>query len=62
MLAKKIVTRIDQEKFKNMVLIAIILISIKFILDGVTASFLHEKILDDLEAFRFLIVENRILI
>ena len=36
---KKIVTRIDQEKFKKMVLIAIILVSIKFILDGVTASF-----------------------
>jgi uncharacterized membrane protein YfcA len=35
----KIVTRIDQEKFKKMVLIAIILVSIKFIADGITASF-----------------------
>jgi uncharacterized membrane protein YfcA len=35
---KKIVTRIDQEKFKKMVLIAIILVSIKFIFDGITAS------------------------
>jgi uncharacterized membrane protein YfcA len=36
---RKIVTRIDQEKFKKMVLIAIILVSIKFIVDGITASF-----------------------
>jgi len=36
---RKIVTRIDQEKFKKMVLIAIILVSIKFIVDGMTASF-----------------------
>jgi uncharacterized membrane protein YfcA len=35
---RKIVTRIDQEKFKKMVLIAIILVSIKFILDGITAN------------------------
>lgn len=35
---KKIVTRIDQEKFKKMVLIAIILVSIKLILDGITAN------------------------
>jgi hypothetical protein len=34
---RKIVTRIDQEKFKKMVLIAIILVSVKFIFDGVTA-------------------------
>jgi uncharacterized protein len=33
---RKIVTRIDQDKFKKMVLIAIILASIKFIVDGVT--------------------------
>lgn len=32
----KIVTRIDQDKFKKMVLIAIILASIKFIVDGIT--------------------------
>ena len=36
---KKIVTRIDQDKFKKMVFIGIILISIKFIVDGITASF-----------------------
>jgi len=35
---RKIVTRIDQEKFKKLVLIAIILVSVKFILDGITAS------------------------
>jgi uncharacterized membrane protein YfcA len=35
---RKIVTGIDQEKFKKMVLIAIILVSIKFILDGITAN------------------------
>jgi uncharacterized membrane protein YfcA len=33
---RKIVTRIDQDKFKKMVLIAIILVSIKFIVDGIT--------------------------
>jgi uncharacterized membrane protein YfcA len=33
---RKIVTRIDQDKFKKMVLIAIILASIKFIVDGIT--------------------------
>jgi len=32
-LGKKIVTRINQEKFKKIVLIAIILVSIKFVLD-----------------------------
>jgi len=34
-IGRKIVTRIDQEKFKMMVLIAIILVSIKFIVDGI---------------------------
>jgi uncharacterized membrane protein YfcA len=33
-LGKKIVTKINQEKFKKIVLIAIILVSIKFVLDG----------------------------
>lgn len=33
---RKLVTRIDQGKFKKMVLIAIILASIKFIVDGIT--------------------------
>ena len=33
-LGKKIVTRINQEKFKKIILIAIILVSIKFVLDG----------------------------
>jgi uncharacterized membrane protein YfcA len=33
---RKIVTRIDQNKFKKMVLIAVILVSVKFIVDGVT--------------------------
>ena len=37
-IARKIVTRIDQEKFKKMVLIAIILASIKLIVDGITAN------------------------
>lgn len=37
-LGRKIVTRIDKEKFKKMVLITIIFVSIKFILDGITAS------------------------
>jgi uncharacterized protein len=36
---RKIVTKIDQDKFKKMVLIGVILVSIKFIIDGVTASF-----------------------
>ena len=35
-IGRKIVRRIDQEKFKKMVLIAVILASIKFIVDGVT--------------------------
>jgi hypothetical protein len=33
---KKIVTRIDQSKYKKMILIAIILASIKFIMDGIS--------------------------
>lgn len=33
---RKIVTRIDQDKFKRLVLIAVILASIKFIVDGIT--------------------------
>jgi uncharacterized membrane protein YfcA len=33
---KKIVTKFDQAKFKKMVLTAIILVSIKFIIDGIT--------------------------
>jgi uncharacterized protein len=33
---RKIVTRIDQDKFKKVVLIAIILASIKFMVDGIT--------------------------
>ncbi|MGV8106549.1 MAG: sulfite exporter TauE/SafE family protein [Nitrososphaerota archaeon] len=33
---RKIVTRIDQDRFKKMVLIAVILVSIKFIVDGIT--------------------------
>ena len=37
-IGRKIVTRIDQDKFKKMVLIAVILASIKFIFDGITAS------------------------
>jgi uncharacterized membrane protein YfcA len=32
---KKIITKIDQDKFKKMVLIAIMLVSIKFVIDGV---------------------------
>jgi uncharacterized membrane protein YfcA len=35
---RKMVTRIDQGKFKKIVLIAVILASIKFIFDGITAS------------------------
>lgn len=34
-IGKKIVNKIDQEKFKKMVLIAVILASIKFIIDGI---------------------------
>jgi len=34
---RRIVTRINQQKFKKMVLIAIILVSIKFIFDGINA-------------------------
>jgi hypothetical protein len=37
-IGKKIVTKIDQGKFKKMVLAAIIFARIKFILDGITAS------------------------
>ena len=33
---RKIVTKIDQDKFKKMVLIGVILVSIKFIVDGIT--------------------------
>jgi uncharacterized membrane protein YfcA len=33
-IGRKIVRRIDQEKFRKMVLVAIILVSIKFIIDG----------------------------
>lgn len=36
-LGRKIVDKINQEKFKKMVLIAIILASIKFIVDGISA-------------------------
>jgi hypothetical protein len=32
---KKIVTKISQEKFKKLVLIAVIFVSIKFIVDGI---------------------------
>jgi uncharacterized protein len=35
---RKIVTKIDQDKFKKMVLIGVILVSIKFIIDGIRAS------------------------
>ena len=35
-IGRKIVNRINQEKFKKMVLIAVILVSIKFIVDGIT--------------------------
>ena len=37
-IGRKIVRRIDQEKFRKMVLVAIILVSIKFIIDGVQAQ------------------------
>jgi hypothetical protein len=33
---RKIVTRLDQDKFKKLVLVAVILASIKFIVDGIT--------------------------
>jgi uncharacterized membrane protein YfcA len=33
---RKIVTRIDQDKFKKIVLITVILVSFKFIIDGIT--------------------------
>jgi uncharacterized protein len=36
-IGRKIVKRIDQEKFRKMVLVAIILVSIKFIIDGLQA-------------------------
>ncbi|MDQ4067563.1 MAG: sulfite exporter TauE/SafE family protein, partial [Thermoproteota archaeon] len=35
---RKIVRRIDQEKFRKMVLVVIILVSIKFIIDGLQAQ------------------------
>ncbi len=38
-IGRKIVTRTDQDKFKKIVLIAIILVSIKFILDGIMVLF-----------------------
>jgi hypothetical protein len=34
-IGKKLVNRIDQNKFKKMVLVAVILVSIKFIIDGI---------------------------
>jgi hypothetical protein len=37
-IGRKIVNKIDQEKFKKIVLIAIILVSIKFIIDGILFS------------------------
>lgn len=37
-IGRKIVKKIDQEKFRKMVLVAIILVSIKFIMDGVQAQ------------------------
>ena len=37
-IGKKILRRIDQEKFRKMVLVAIILVSIKFIIDGLQAQ------------------------
>lgn len=36
-IGRKIVRRIDQEKFRKMVLVAIILVSVKFIIDGLQA-------------------------
>lgn len=38
LIGRKIVKRIDQEKFRKMVLVAIILVSIKFIIDGLLAQ------------------------
>jgi uncharacterized membrane protein YfcA len=38
-IGRKIVTKIDQDKFKKMVLIGVILVSIKFIIDSI-AEFL----------------------
>ena len=37
-IGRKIVKKIDQEKFRKMVLVAIILVSTKFIIDGVRAQ------------------------
>jgi uncharacterized membrane protein YfcA len=37
-IGRKIVRRIDQERFRKMVLVAIILVSIKFIIDGLLAQ------------------------
>jgi uncharacterized membrane protein YfcA len=37
-IGRKIVKKIDQEKFRKMVLVAIILVSIKFVIDGVQAQ------------------------
>jgi uncharacterized protein len=37
-IGRKIVRMIDQEKFRKMVLVAIILVSIKFIIDGLQAQ------------------------
>ena len=37
-IGRKIVRRIDQEKFRKMVLVAIILVSVKFIIDGLQAQ------------------------
>ncbi len=37
-IGRKIVQKIDQEKFRKMVLVAIILVSTKFIIDGVRAQ------------------------
>ncbi|MDP9304761.1 MAG: hypothetical protein M3O68_00255 [Thermoproteota archaeon] len=42
---RKIVTRIDQDKFRDKVLIAIVLASIKFILDGNAVSLYPDKFL-----------------
>lgn len=42
---RKIVTRINQDKFKKMVLIAIIFASIKFIVDGIRSNNEQEKVL-----------------
>jgi uncharacterized membrane protein YfcA len=37
-IGRKIVRKIDQEKFRKIVLVAIILVSIKFIIDGLQAQ------------------------